>query len=175
MENNNNNNKMNIVTKTLTTLPEEVCNIIYEYYKLPFDVKRHKYWENLEEHFGRELTELAVAYRMNKFKDVWYDNLIAYTDSNYNVIVAGNVIYDHRLPIKSRIIFAKNILIYGSDLHRVPADEELDRICHSNPKHLSENYDHFLIKKIKDHARQNGIRVQKNSKMETLIKRLMKV
>ena len=36
MENNNNNNKMNIVTKTLTTLPEEVCNIIYEYYKLPF-------------------------------------------------------------------------------------------------------------------------------------------
>ena len=27
---------MNIVTKTITSLPEEVCNIIYEYYKLPF-------------------------------------------------------------------------------------------------------------------------------------------
>jgi hypothetical protein len=36
MGKNNNNNKMNnkdIITKTLTNLPVEVCDIIYEYYK----------------------------------------------------------------------------------------------------------------------------------------------
>ena len=27
---------MNIVSKTFTTLPAEICNIIYQYYKLPF-------------------------------------------------------------------------------------------------------------------------------------------
>jgi len=40
---------MNIVTKTLTTLPEEVCNIIYEYYKLPFLAELKKCWKNKEE------------------------------------------------------------------------------------------------------------------------------
>ena len=33
MENNNERSMTNLVAKTITTLPEEVCNIIYEYYK----------------------------------------------------------------------------------------------------------------------------------------------
>jgi len=178
----NNKSKMNTIIQQSLPLPVEMCNIIYEYYKLPFlcDVKRHESWEKQEREFGRELAELVVVYGMSKFQNRFYDSLFGIRERDLNVIVVGQVIWGvgvRELPIKNKIIVAKNVLIYGTDSD-IDWSEELDRVVHSNPKHLRYdgcNGDNYMINKIKKRARDNGIRVQHNSKMETLINRLMKL
>ena len=64
MENNNKRSMMNLVAKTITALPEEVCNIIYEYYKLPFidELPKTNKWHRVEKELGRELSELMINF-----------------------------------------------------------------------------------------------------------------
>jgi len=181
----NNKSKMNkIIQQSLPTLPVEMCNIIYEYYKLPFlcDVKRHSGWENIEKDLGTELAELAVVFYMNnrlsisshQLENRFYDNLFGYT-ATFNHMIAGQVIWSadlYNLTIKAKIIAAKNVLIYGIDSGTVSCHKERDIVIYPNPKDIVNPE---VIQNIKKRARENGIRVQHNSKMKTLINRLMKI
>jgi hypothetical protein len=177
MNNNNNNNKMNIVTKTFTNLPDEVCNIIYEYYKLPFadELPKTTSWSNCEQEWGRELTELIFEYstivRTQYYKNM-FRTLFGYNDFNHNQGLITIILKDDSMSMTKKLIIAKNILVYNYDSNCIPSNKELNSIYHSKAKHIINP---FVIDEVKEHARQNGIRVQKNSKMETLIKRLMKV
>ena len=182
----NNKSKMNKIIQQSLHLPVEMCNIIYEYYKLPFlcDVKRNSSWEDIEKELGTELAELAVMFYMNnrlsisshQLENRFYDNLFGFP-ARFNHIIAGKVIWNiglgnRKLTIKNKIIAAKNVVIYGVDYDIIFGNKERDIVVYPNPKWIVNPE---VIQNIKKRARENGIRVQHNSKMETLINRLMKL
>lgn len=160
----------NLVAKTLTALPEEVCNIIYEYYKLPFvdELPKTDPWHRCEKEWGRELSELIMEYRVSiRFGSNEHYNLKLFGCFDYNrnrnaipPILKSNV------SVTQKLITIKNILVYNCDTMGVPCSKELNRVNTYKPS------DNMMLKEM---CRRNKIRVQQNSRTKTLIKKLMKL
>tara|TARA_B100000424_G_scaffold268669_1_gene263934 strand:+ start:5979 stop:6500 length:522 start_codon:yes stop_codon:yes gene_type:complete len=171
----------NLVAKTLTALPEEVCNIIYEYYKLPFleMIQLHRatsIFANTEEEYGVEITEMLVDILVrnklrwqNPYSNNLYYNLFGfYNLDGLNKNRFHYLIDDDKLTRKQKITVARNIEVYNSNHMFIPTNRELNRVrCHYEREEVTDT-----IKKI---CKDNKIRVQHNSRVKTLYKKLMKL
>jgi hypothetical protein len=158
MENNKVTNKMNIVTKTLTTLPEEVCNIIYEYYKLPF------------------LDEIQNPFNKYKLKSNSF-----FIDRNTNKFCEPRIHPDPRIRTKT-YYFSKDYetehdkyrrTIFGKQRKFTNSVKEFAgylKMWWQDPdqKHNARIW-------LKHLCRENGIEITDRTQSKTLIKRLMKV
>jgi len=142
---------MNIVTKTIITLPEDVCNIIYEYYKLPFV-------DEIQNPFHKYLLYKYLHHANNKKEKT--------NSSNFE----KKFIHHHDCIRKT--IFGEQWVNYTSETETYDYEHlYLQGIygSHRCDPHLK---DRDYLKKICD---MNGIQYKKGTQRKTLIKKLMKL
>jgi len=150
---------MNIVTKTITTLPEDVCNIIYEYYKLP-------YADEIQNPFN---------------KDQLYDSLRRYipngekrkTTKFYNdsiIIIDYSIIHDW----KRKTIFGEQIINLERNVKRIHYNGFFNDYLENGFLNVCDPHlkDRDYLKNICD---MNGIEYKKGTQRKALIKKLMKL
>lgn len=176
---------MNIVSKNITTLPSEICNIIYEYYKLPFldEIKR--------------LNDLEFS--PSQVLDSWFGYYgFNYTDNEWR---------SKKVQLITSLLRSKDMLYkmprVGMNLNRLGLDRVpwVDQITNRNSYKYYEEVDKFfeymrygiLFEKsvippnsaeivglnsrndYKRYCRNNGIEFKEKTPTKTLVKKLMRI
>jgi len=173
-----NNSKMNILANILTPLPTEVCDIIYEYYKLPFLGELIECFKNKEQACRRLITYHKVThtrkwYRREDGTISYYSYLIYFPErylesvSNHYTCVFGCL----RLGGK----FEGNELVYDSKyikfVRPFPVIEILMK--ERKDKRMKGSYYHYLD--LKYFCKINKIKGYSKLDKRGLIRALMKI
>jgi len=146
---------MNIVTKTFTNLPDEVCNIIYEYYKPPAFIDEiqnpfNKY--KLKSH-----CQFFIDRNINRFCEQQH-----YPTKTYYFYKDYEIEHDkHRKTIFGDQRKFTNSVKEFAGYHEMWWQEP-------DQKHNSRIW-------LKHLCRENGIQITDRTQTKTLIKRLMKL